>query len=162
MANIKVPIGRGIIGQVQQEQFTKEPEKKATNDIEFRRILADQGKLFVNQGSSALSGDVVSVTIPNGSTFYLLKATVSITVNGTSSDYVLSTTIDGIVTTRNNGGGTGFQTIDLTVEGFSIVGNGVNLIRVFNVTGNIDSAATIEGYLEPSATTSSRGSTSAL
>ena len=162
MANIKVPIGRGIIGQVQQEQFTKEPEKKATNDIEFRRILADQGKLFSNHGTRTAVGAVVEIIIPNGSTFYLLKATAIVSAIGTTAVYNLTSVINGVTTIENDNGGLGPINLDLTIEGFSIIGNGANLLRINQTTGNVLSNAVIQGYLEPTITTSSRGSTSAL
>ena len=161
MANIKVPIGRGIIGQVQQE-FQKEPELKATNDLEFKRILADQGKLRTASAlviASGLAQDLVEFIPPNGSTFYLLEASGVATTGGTAFTVRLQTEIGGTRIVIKSDTGTGPANFDVTEEGFSLVGNGTDKIFIRLPTTGQATESTIFGYLEPSPTTSSRGST---
>ena len=160
MVNIKVPIGRGLLSQPRQQQ--SQPEFKATNDTEFRRILADKGKLFTNHGTRTATGTIVSVTPPAGSTFYLLKATATNSANGTTAEYNLTSRIKGVSLIERNNGGTGLINLDLTIEGFSLVGDGTDQLRINQTTGNVSSNADIQGYLEPTSTESSRGTTSAL
>ena len=159
---IKVPIGRGLLSQ---PEFKKEPEKKATNDIEFKRILADQGKLFNNfdtRLSASGVGPIVTVTPPNGSTFYLLEAKGIGTTGGATALIRLRSTIDGVITDHKSDSQLTPHPFDVTVSGFSIVGNGTNTLEVRMHATGTNTEAEITGYLEPSATVGSRGSTSAL
>ena len=158
---IKVPIGRGIIGQVQQE-FRKQPESLATTDLQFRKDLADEGKLVNNFGSVTGSNVVVQIIPPNGSTFYLLQATGISTSSGVRVIMRLRKTINGIVSTEVSKNGTNPINFDLSLEGFSLVGNGIDSVDVFSATLLEDYEASIFGYLEPSPTVGSRGTTSSL
>ena len=159
MANIKVPIGRGLLSQ---PEFKKQPELKATNDLEFKKLLADQGKLttaFAAVTNSGSAQDLVTFTPPNGSTFYLLGATGEGSTGGTAFTVRLRVIINGVISDIKAFSATGPANFDVTEEGFSLVGNGTNQILIRLTTTGMVTESTIFGYLESSPTTSSRGST---
>ncbi len=155
MSFIKVPIGRGIVGQVQQEQREKSPESQAQTTLEFLKRLADQGKLRNNQEQLVGAADM-DVVIPEGTTFYLLQAFGGITAS--TSSLRLRTVIGGVVTTLKTQSGTSPDSVDVTISGLSFRGNGVDLIRLSSTGGTI--SVNLEGYLEN--TPSSRAGISSI
>ena len=158
--SVNVPIGRGIAKTSTELKFPnikfsqpdspKETQREATSEAEFLQLLADNGKITNNQLQLVGAADL-DVIIPNGSTFYLLEAHGGYTASGGTLRF--RTVIDGTVTTEKAGGATSPASVDVTIKGFSLVGNGIDLVRLSNTAGTVN--ANIQGYLLP--TPSSRG-----
>ena len=113
MANIKVPIGRGIIGQVQQEK--EETQTFKGGDFEFKQSLINQNRLITEFGTRENPGTVVTLTPPNGTTFVLISscasaetASVAFTLNVTEAG--TNRTLDRIETGIAAGGTFKFDT----------------------------------------------------
>ena len=74
MADIKVPIGRGIIGQVVEQRMQAKRKTQALGDLQFRQELADEGRLVLESGTVTVTGTAVVITPPTGTTFFFLEA----------------------------------------------------------------------------------------
>ncbi len=159
MVNITVPIKqRDKFGFPRSEpQQLKKIPQQGLGDLEFIQKLNDEGRVRTASGSLNGAGTIASIVPASGETLYLIKASVDTATAGTKPR-ILSSTISGTITD--------FQTItledvisvDFNVVGISVVGNGVDLIRIRSagagtVSGNIIA------YVLPTVTTSSRGST---
>jgi len=86
MVNIKVPIGRGILSR---PEFEKTPEKIAQSELQFKKELADQGKLVIIHGKVVATGNIVTHDVIAGSTFYLLGASYSGFTRGVTGDNLI-------------------------------------------------------------------------
>ena len=73
MTLINIPIGRGTT----RSNFQKPPEIRASNTLEFTKRLADLGKMIILDGISNGTANAIEHIVPNGTTFYLLSATLS-------------------------------------------------------------------------------------
>ena len=106
MTNITVPIGKGttqVIGDRQKQQARRSIQP--LGDLQFRQELADEGRLVLESGTAnATTSAVVSITPPNGTTFFFLEAFFSATsFNGEMTlDLIKAgTIIDQIITEGN-------------------------------------------------------------
>ena len=77
---IKVPIGRGIAQQLERPQ-----EKPVTlsNNIEFLRELMVKRRMVIETGLFATTGQGITITPADGTTFFFLKCICS-NVDGTN------------------------------------------------------------------------------
>ena len=133
----------------------KRPEEKSNTELQFLKDLADQGKIISrSERGTGANQRLAEFVIPNGSTFYLLKATAA-------------AASDPGQATLEFPSGTAFEVADLPtgVEisfqsvGASFIGNGTNSISIFVELVANASVAVLYGYLEASKTRSSRGTT---
>ena len=160
MANIKVPIGRGIIGQVQQEFKKDEPQPRAQSEGQWLNSLANQGKIQSVAGSGSQSSEILSFVVPNGSTLYLLQASYGFNPAGAASSLgTLRAGIGGTNRTIKQASRVDAGDADLTKVGFSLVGNGTDDINILVGSTAGTYHADITFYLENTTTTGSRGST---
>ena len=158
--SVNVPIGKGIGKTSNELKFPnlkvsqpepKNPEKDALSSFEFIRSLNDTGKTIVNTGENigATNQDLATITVPNGSTFYLLTARVGHT---TTSDDELQ--IDGVTV----------EFLDVNAQALefiskpSVLGGSTIAINCVSAAGR--NTATLFGYLENSPTPGSRGTIS--
>ena len=84
MVNIKVPINlKGAIKiDTADIEDRLQVDKSANNDLQFLKNLHDTEKFQLrnNQTTLTATGNIGTITPPNGSTFYLLGATASIRI----------------------------------------------------------------------------------
>ena len=148
MANIKVPIGRGIIGQIVEQRDQARRKLQPLGDLQFRQELADEGRLVLESATvTSTTVGAVSVTPPTGSTFFFLEAFFS------------SAQADQLTTLDLVNAGTVVDTIQvLTTTGAEgkfhlsfdkLVGNGSDSFQI-DVTLQIAPSTTVIlcGYLE--------------
>ena len=147
---IKVPIGRGA---TLQPQRIKQPESLATTDLEFTQKLADEGKtLAITETFTGNSAQLLSFTPPNGSTFYLICGKA----HDSQTAVAWNLSINGVLFESFRFDGGVSQTIETKL---SVVFPDTFTIDIVSSTGGIH-RVNLFGYLEPTETTSSRGTTS--
>ena len=160
MVNIKVPINlKGAIKIDTTEIDNRlQVDKSARNDLQFLKNLHDTGKfLLVNEASTA-SASMSLIRPANGSTFYLLGATIRLNVtagtdiNAFSLESTSTTpTLDTVLFS-----GVGQFTHHFAVNTFAVRGNDSNTIIInFQEGADVTSSAntTIWGYVENSVIT---------
>ena len=149
MSFIKVPIGRGIISQIQEKPQTG---ITAQSELQFFKDLAVDGRLVTNSSTRTTSGTVATIIPPNGSTFYFLEASYSGQINNVGNPVSFYQLIkDGNVIERID------VKNDQTTSGRfetpfdSLVGNGTRSYDIeftFDAGQTGNASGTICGYLE--------------
>ncbi len=149
MSFIKVPIGRGIISQIQEKPQTG---ITAQSELQFFKDLAVDGRLVTNSSTRTTSGTVATIIPPNGSTFYFLEASYSGQINNVGNPVSFYQLIkDSIVLERID------VKNDQTTSGRfetpfdSLVGNGTRSYDIeftFDAGQTGNASGTICGYLE--------------
>ncbi len=149
MSFIKVPIGRGIISQIQEKPQTG---ITAQSELQFFKDLAVDGRLVTNSSTRTTSGTVATIIPPNGSTFYFLEASYSGQINNVGNPVSFYQLIkDGNVIERID------VKNDQTTSGRfetpfdSLVGNGTRSYDIeftFDASQTGNASGTICGYLE--------------
>ncbi len=143
--SVKVPIKS-------KKKITKsfvKAQEIGKNDIEFFQRLNDTGKTIVNTGENigATNQDLATITVPQGKTFYLLRARVGHT---TTSDDELQ--IDGVT----------IEFLDVNAQALEFISRpsvrAGSVIAINCVSAAGRNTATLWGYLENTPTESSRGS----
>ena len=157
MVNIQVPITqKDKFGFARSQPEPKITEKTANSDLEFLKQLADQGRLVTATGSRTTTGTLAEIIPQNGETFYLIDAQYNF--DSSSALATIELRNDGTVKSIITSPGTpivGF----FAVKFDSLVGNGVKQYDVLVTdVGTTTADVTINGYLLPSETVSSRGS----
>ncbi len=155
MVNIKVPIGRGLLSQ---PEFKKQIEKEPSNDIEFFKKLTDSGKMIILKGDGASAANIITRIVPQGKTFYLIEATIADEGGGVGAGALVIIT-GGANISQKRMDYTG--NADLTIKGWSFIGDGTTPIGIRAITGGEQNASLI-GYEENTPTTSSRGDANTL
>ena len=159
MVNITVPIKqKDKFGFPRSEpQQTKQQDEKGLNEIQWLQKLADEGRLFEQSETITATEVFNEIIIPNGETFYLLEARGSINDTGTVTFHLI-VNIGGKKTRIRSLRLTGNDSVDLTIKGFSLIGNGVDFIGM-ETTNATSQTGYIYGYTQQSRTLSSRGTT---
>ena len=159
MVNITVPIKpKDKFGITRSEPDQRQQQDdKGLNEIQWLQKLADEGRLIEQQETNAGSEVVNEIIIPNGSTFYLLEAK---TTHNTTGDVNVNliVNIGGAQSTVKSARVGPNTSQDLTVKGFSLIGNGIDFIAMDQLAGGSQTSF-IFGYTQPSRTVSSRGNT---
>ena len=161
MSFIKVPIGRGIISQIQEKPQTG---IRVQSDIQFLQQLADEGRLVSASGSANASGTVTSLEVPNGTSFYMIETSFSYVVQAggapSTLDLInLGDIVDSIQITNSAANITGKFGIRYDVlHGNGLTGDGNNYRIDFTegVSANVNVSATIFGYFLSTTSTRSR------
>ena len=163
MANISVPIGKGTgktltelkfpdIPRAQPE-FVKEIDKPIS-DLAFYKLKSDEGKIRSGNGGANGNNTITMVTVPTGSTFYLLECTYSAASNGLI-DLILD---DGTFLKRASVPSAGTPSGVFDVKGLTVVATDADII--IQADSNNDPGIwrmNLTGYLENTPVTSSRG-----
>ena len=160
MANIQVPIGRGLLQQPQQqkEQFTK-----SLSDREFLKQLADEGRLVGSTASDIITttADLIinSIVPPNGSTFYFISGSW---VNSMGAPRVtLELRLDGVAIEGYTNSLTSTMLKGDWLTDFSMKGDGTKAITVVAIESAAGAGSFVSsnicGYFQN--TVSSRDST---
>ena len=147
--SVKVPIRN----KRKRRSIQKTPESRSTNEGEWLKQLADEGKLIsLFEATTNNASEFLTFIIPAGKTFYLISANAGATdAQVATCDFRTNTDVFARATFNAS------QTsVTMDIQGFSIVGDGINTINCFT---NFGASANIIGYLENTPVTSSRGST---
>ncbi len=157
MTLINIPIGRGTT----RSNFQKKDDLqlRAQSEGQWLNALANQGKIHDAFGQGSQSSTLVSFTPNNGITLYLLEASYTFETATTTNNADLQVTIGGVTNSIRAGARAGAGPADLTVKGFSLVGNNTDLIRIQAGSPAGTYTGTLVFYLENTKTTSSRGGT---
>ena len=160
MADIKVPIGKGIGQSLQQsEDFKarlafKESQLQVSipnNQIQFLKNLADTNRFVIAHGSATQAQTIIAtITPPNGSTFYLLGAVVNQVDTDAALDNVINLIKRGtdIVESKRLVGNVASVKFELQFD--RLIGDGVlqYALLMDNQAGNGDVDGTIWGFIE--------------
>ena len=138
MVNIKVPILQKLKDRVTRQQTAP----LAQNELQFLKELDDNGNMVVIKGDGAVNNNIASFVIPAGKTYYLLEATISNVGSGNVSGALVIVT-GGANVSQKRIDSSGCA--DVTVKGFSVIGDGVIAIAVRSITGATNHA-TLTGY----------------
>ena len=171
MVNISVPIGKGTGKTLTELKFPDIPrakpdikfsEKTANSDLEFIKLLADQGRLVFSTNNTATTTTAFAEIIPlNGETFYFFNSNWSVTTTSGGATGTLEIRNDG-VSRESILIPTSSQGITHGVWGLrfdSLVGDGVKQFDAFltESVNPLTANCSISGYILPSETLSSRG-----
>ena len=162
--SVNVPIGKGIGKTTNQIKFpnlkTSQPEFKekmppTPNDQAFFKLLDDEGRFVLEEGSRTTDGEVISITPPTGTTFYYMGASCANVLAGNQTA-LFTLSINGVdkQTIRLGdgiGGGPRYEKFSFPTA--SVVGNGINNIAIdVDTTQAANNFATIWGYNETTPT----------
>ena len=147
MADITVPIGKGITKFPSQRfskpEFEKKPPQIANSDLAFLQNLTENLRLVIQTGSIATANDIITVTPDTGTTFYFLGGVIQNTDTLEGEFQIVNNgTIREIVLLQPD------EIYEIKLPLDRLVGN---MVDTFTITGNtaaISATASLFGWNE--------------
>ena len=156
--SVSVPIKpKDKFGFTRSQPEQGQDQKAPQSDLEFLKHLSDKGRLVSATGSRTTTGTLATITPQNGETFYLISAQYNFFSSSTVATIELRNdgTIKSVLTGTSSDTNIGVFAVPFD----SLIGNGVKVYDVLvTVVGTTRVDITINGYILPSETLSSRGS----